>query len=358
MEAALHLQAPGADGGYLLEALSCAAQDATRGGGIFAFATADGIRTLLSSEGMQRLVRDGAFDLVVGLDAVTDERALDELSAAAARNATLTVRALVHEKAVLFHPKLSWFRAGESLTLVVGSGNLTVRGLRENWEAFATIALRGPAAEQAERQLANWRAEHDAMLYLPDAPAAREQARRNTGRERELKHPRRQSRRTAADDAIPAAARVLVAETPRSGGRPSQVNFDKHHYESFFGARAGSGRHVILRAVASDGTVGAEEVRPSSRRRSSNFSFELAAWHGLAPPTGPPVIGLYVRLPQGTFLYQRVPPGAPGHDELAAVLAARWRGPERAMRRVTASVAEVHAAWPGSPLWTATVPSS
>lgn len=358
MESALHLQAPGADGGYLLEAISHAARDATHGGAIFAFATANGIRALLDSKGVDRLVRGGSFELVVGVDAVTDGRALDALSSTSARHPGFVARVLVHDESVLFHPKLSWFRGGASLTLVIGSGNLTIRGLRENWEAFATIVLRDAAADEVERQLAAWHLEHAALLHAPDSPAARASAARNTGRERDLKHPRRQDGRTGAEEAVAGSAEVLVAETPRSGGRPSQVNFDKHHYERFFGAQAGSGRYVILRAVAPDGSVGEEEVRPSSRRRSRNFSFELAAWYGHVPPVRPPVIGLYVRLPQGTFLYERVPPGAPGHAELAAFLDDRWSGREGSMRRVTASVADVRSAWPGSPLWTAAVPSS
>lgn len=351
--AGLRLQDPGATSEHLLEALLQAAVGADRGGAIFAFATADGIRTVLQDPAFAPLLTDGEFTLVVGVDSVTDQRALAELASSATTFAGLTGLVLVHDEAVLFHSKLSWFRHGDSFTVVVGSGNLTVRGLRENWEAFGSLVLEGDAADEVEGQLEDWLARHQGLLLPPTDPKALERAGRNTGRERDLKH----ARRSTTTENVEVDLEVLVAETPKSGTRPSQVNFSKALYEGFFGAEAGSGRRVTLRSVAADGTVGSVENPPSSDRGSQNYSLELSAFR-VTPAKAAPVIGVYARLPQGSFLYQRIAPGEAGYDELASFLDKRWFGPSHHMRRVTAAADDVRNAWPDSPLWSADVPSS
>jgi hypothetical protein len=351
----LRLQDPGAPSGYLLEAMLDAARGANRGGGIFAFATAEGIRTLLDDKAFRRLLKHGTFDLVVGVDSITNVLAVDELARFVSQYAGLTGRVLVHDESVLFHPKLSWFGRGSDLVLIVGSGNLTVRGMRENWEAFTTLTLRAGAAAAAEHQLADWLARHDDLLLAPDDPRVRKEAARNSGQESSLKHARR---RTTARDIPPSSAQVLVAEASKSSKRPSQVNFHKVHYEGFFGAKAESGRRVILRNVSRDGTVGEEEVRPSSARPSRNFSLELRGFPKTVPPHQRPAIGVYVRLPQGTFLYQRVEPDETGYASLEGFLKDNWTGPARNMRQVEAKLSDVQRAWPESPLWRAEIPST
>jgi HKD family nuclease len=350
----LRLQDPGSKSGDLLDVLFQAADGAEQGGGIFAFATADGIRAMLLGDPFEALLTSGRFDLVVGADAVTDTRALRVLADLAARYERLTARVFVHDESVLFHSKLSWFTAGDQLTLIVGSGNLTVRGLRENWEAFTVVRLNGKAATEVEDQIAAWLASHAGLLYGPAHPRAIERAARNRGRERDLKHPRGAPDRAV----IPIDAQVLVAEAPKSGTRPSQVNFHKRFYEGFFGAEAGSGRVVFLRYVADDGTVVAEKPRPSSNRGSKNYSFELDGFKGLGDTGTQPVIGVYVRLPQGTFLYQRLLPGDRGYAELQRLLIDRWVGSAREKRQVTVDASEVRAVIPNSSLWTVEIPSS
>jgi HKD family nuclease len=353
-DVAIGLQNPGASSGYLLEVLLNSARGAERGGGIFAFATADGIKALLRDDVFNVLLKSGKFDLVVGVDSITDIRALDELTACSGHYHNLVARVFVHNESVLFHPKLSWFVAAGQLTLIIGSGNLTVRGLRENWEAFTIVTLNGDSAREVEAEMVSWLASHAALLYSPEDATARERAARNTGRERDLKHPKRVTKK----DVMPVEASVLVAEVPRSGTRPSQVNFDKANYETFFGAKEGSEGRVTLRRVERDGTVGEAEIRPIMIRKSRNFSFELTGFREGSPQGQPPDIGIYVRLPQGTFLYQRVTSGEAGYAELALVLDRRWTGSARLKRRALSTVSEVRAAWPGSPLWTAEIPSS
>ena len=338
---ALCLQRPGEDSGQLLEVLLGAAGRAERAGGIFAFATADGIKALLGDDSLKTLLRAGRFTLVVGVDAVTDNKALDELDARSKQHPRLIARVLVHEQRVLFHPKFSWFVSGRELTLIVGSGNLTVRGLRENWEAFTTIKLTGRRAKLLEGQIDSWLLAHAASLRLPGDATARLQAARNRGRELDLKHPSRSRKR----DVVPVEAGVLVAEVPMSGTRPSQVNFDKANYETFFGAKEGSEHRVTLYWVRADGGI-ETEIRPIMIRKSRNFSFELSGFREPRSRGQSPDIGVYVQLSPDAFFYQRVSSGEAGYAELDRLLKARWNGSARLMRRVVVASAEARAAWP------------
>jgi hypothetical protein len=348
----LRLQLPGASKDHLLDALLDAASGAERGGGIFAFATADGIRTLLGEDAFHGLLEGGPFELVVGVDATTNARALNELAHKSKQHSGLSGLVFLHDLAVIFHPKLSWFASGKKLTLIVGSGNLTVRGLRGNWEAFTVATLSGAAASSAESKIRQWLEVHSVELVSPTDPRAIQRAERNTGRERDQKHPPL----SKEPEPLPKEALVLVAEAPKSGSRPSQVNFSKHFYENFFGAKAGTKQQVLLYSVSSSGTIGDAEVRPSSNRDSRNFSLELNAFRTPPPTTGPPVIGVYVKLPEGVFLYQRVAPGESGYEALGGLLSSHWSGRSREMRRVAVSLSTAQSAWPSGAVWTAEVP--
>jgi HKD family nuclease len=143
----LRIQQPGDPESALLEAILTACQGAESGGGIFAWASASGVQLLIEDEAFVDLATTGPFRLVIGVDAITDAKALDELSRAEKRFKGLEVRAFLHnEPNVLFHPKCCWFRRGAEVRLIVGSGNLTLGGLRGNWEAFAEDTLKGTTA--------------------------------------------------------------------------------------------------------------------------------------------------------------------------------------------------------------------
>jgi hypothetical protein len=346
----LALQDPGAVSGYLLEEIVRAAESAERGGGVFAFATAGGIATVLGDRAVAPLLKRGSFELIVGVDAVTDPRALDELDKRNKRHRGLTARVLTHGEGVLFHPKLSWFVGPRGLTVIVGSGNLTVRGLRENWEAFAKLQLRGVEAARVEKQILGWIHRHEHLLVSPQNAVARAEAKKNTGKESSLKHPKPSAKPKRAR---PTTADVLVAEAPKSGDRPSQVNFHLNHYEGFFHAKPGSRRRVVLYHVLPSGSVGEPESRPSSSRKSQNFSLELNGFKTFTSLGTDPPIGLYLRLPQGIFLYQRFAQGQPGYKQLSGFLTTRWNGRANEKRQVVAKLRDVQKALPTSAIWQA-----
>lgn len=348
----LRLQNPGDDGGYLLEALLDACESSDYGGGLFAWTTRSGAIAFLEDETFVDFIREGAFDLVIGMDSITDESALAVLVERQTALPNLTIRAFMHEETALFHPKLAWFGSPKQLWLVVGSGNLTMGGTRGNWEAFTIARLTGSPARAAEAQITSWLSQFDENLLLLNDPRVLERAKRNTGRERDLKRMRSIPPPKPVSPA--EGLEILVAEIP-GPGRWSQANFDRSNYEGFFGAKVGTQRRIVLYHVNPDGSLGQLESRPSIEVKSQNYRFELAAATGVPYPDSARPVGVFVRLDTGQFIYRLVLPEDPEYDHVDVFLGENWNGPTNRLRRVRTTVDNLRAAWPTSPLWRASV---
>jgi hypothetical protein len=348
----LGLQDPGAPSG-LLEILLEACDGADRGGGIFAWATREGARLLFEAPTFQAFASASPFELVIGVDAITDVRALDAVRRAAARLDGFSARVLNNDlNSVLFHPKLSWFVSGDRLTLITGSGNLTRGGLRTNWEAFTRVVVEGEEAERIEAQLEAWLRNWEDSLLDPSDPRVLAQARRNSGRERDLKLDARPDRAPGGEGGDPAHhdEAVFVATIGR-GERWTQANFPRRFYEGFFRARVGTKRHILFQPVASDGSLGELESRESVEVDSDNYRFELTAGRGLGYPDGRDLpIAVFVRSRDGVFRYMLLMPGDSSYAGVAMFLAGAWPG-GRELPRVETTVAELRFDWPRSPLW-------
>jgi hypothetical protein len=357
----LSFQEPGAPGGNLLEALISACDGAQRGGAAFAFATVDGVRLFLGNPIFRSFLAESeGFDLIVGIDAITNGASLDAISAI--DTPTFRPRAFFHSRQpLLFHPKVAWFRHQRSMTLIIGSGNLTPGGLRSNWEAFSSVTVGRRDAQRLEREIEEWLDRSSAKLLALDDPRVRERAGRNKGRERDLQVPApdEQGQELEREEAqsYEAGNPVLVAELSRSGDRPSQANFHLAHYEGYFGALRGSRRTIALRLVNADGTFGDAESKPSVEAKSKNYRFELGtAFAGRAYPEGGRPIGLFVRTEGSIFLYQVLFPNEAGHAELTAFLD-RKQALGDSMRQERATIDELSTAWPETPVLRAEPPS-
>lgn len=350
----LKFQVAGSDGGYLLEHLLLESIGASRGGGIFAWANVNGVKTLLEDEVFDEFLDRGLFRLIIGTDSITDVATVDRLTALSLKRRYLEVRAFLSPTGSLFHPKMAWFEHDDHLSLIVGSGNLTMGGLRSNWEAFVLLKLVGKERMEALAEIDRFLMSHDEHLLSVTDPRVREQASKNIGNERSL----RSAPIAASKEAIAQAVDdVLIAEIPRSDNRWKQANFDRHNYEDFFGARAGSQRRILLHHVDHQGVLGDVESRPGVKVASHNFRFELGAASGIPYPTSGRPIGVFLRLATGEFVYSLLLPDNPGYHAIDAVLASRWTGRADQMRRVRLTGDELHSAWPDAPLWRATLPA-
>lgn len=350
----------------LHESLLEACKGSSAGGGAFSFATKDGVELFLGDEVFASFARTKKFDLIVGIDAITNVSALNTLANFEKDLEGLSVRVFFHQvSGALFHPKFCWFRHRTHGLLIVGSGNLTPRGLRGNWEAFTFTTLDLPKFAAVEQMWDSWVAFNAGLLKSPTDPDVLARASLNISKVvRAAARPRTkadvveiETAETEDEDTIAgpdATDRVLVAEIPKSKSRWKQANFTLELYKNFFGmsVKAGSERRVLLQQVRQDGSLGELENRPGVPVKSQNYRIELSAGTGLSYPKQGRPAAVFVRIAPRTFTYQLLLPGDVGYAIVSAFLDAEWDGSANQVRRVETDVASLKQSWSTSPLWT------
>ena len=344
---------------YLVEALLEACQGAHRGGAVFAFATPAGAKLFLEDEAFVAFAAKKPFELIIGIDAITTNEALNTITNAA-KPLSMKVSVFLNDRQqILFHPKFCWFRNSDGGQVIVGSGNLTIGGLRANWEAFSINQLSKTEADEVEKQWARWIASHSAALLPPDHPRVIARAKKNSAWVRlvtpgEVKQVEKGSAGDGGADGqgtVPIRENniVLIAEIPKSGNRWNQANFDLAHYEQFFGAKRGTQRRILLQHVDADGQLGAIENRPSVAVKSQNYRFELQAASGLAYPKKRRPIAVFVRVATRTFRYRLLMPADADYSRVRSILDGRWAGPSNQMHRISMTVKELRQEWHDAP---------
>ena len=341
---------------FLLEELLDACETAEAGGGAFAYATRSGVGLLLEDEAFVSFVSKKPFDLVLGIDEVTDSGAIDRALRAKKALPNLLVRAFMHQRNwCRFHPKMCWFRYKRGGRVIAGSGNLTLGGLRANWEAFTVTNLTSPEIDEIEKAWLSWTNLHASLLLPIGDPRVLERATKNIVR-RTPSHERPDLESSASDEDVtvpPSPGQsVLVAEMVRGGGRWGrwkQANFDLENYEGYFGAKRGTQRRILLQHVRQDGRLDEIEPRRSVEVLSRNFRLELGAASGIPYPDAGRPIAVFVRLQGGIFRYRLLLPNDPGYGNVSTLLDNRWTGPSTRVRRVRMELADLRQAWPDLP---------
>lgn len=332
------------DSVYLLEEIFAGCAGASHGAGVFAFASAGGVKLLFQDPAFADFLSESSFDLVIGVDAVTDTKALDALAANLAIFERLKVQAFLSNAAGLFHPKMCWFRHQKKGVSLVGSGNLTAGGLRGNCETFTVTEHENRQQAVFENAWFSWLGFHSKHLLPIDHPEIRKRASANTGVESGARGKKRtvivedNKGNISVGGTNAPLATVLIAEIPRSGDRWNQANFDLDTFQNFFGAKLGHTQRIILTHVGSDGRIGAPEVRPSVAVPSQNYRFELEAAAGLAYPSGGRPIAIFLKIGTRTFRYRLLMPGSKTYANALAFL--KRHGPQRGNRvlRLTTNV--------------------
>ena len=124
------------------------------------------IEILLKDLEFDSLLERGEYSLIVGIDEITNLASLEALERIKTLRPNLKVKAFDHNnKGSLFHPKLSYFKnTDESGTLIIGSGNLTLGGLRRNREAFSLLALSNDEFQRIEQYWNAWTTQSTDLL--------------------------------------------------------------------------------------------------------------------------------------------------------------------------------------------------
>lgn len=351
----------------LLESVSEALESAASLTGVFAFASKSGVELLSEEENFRKVAETGAVDLIVGIDAVTNAKAIEALVKLGGQFPKIKIRALMNPKpSGLFHPKFAFTTGLEGGHQITGSGNLTVGGLLSHWEAYSFEKLDKDGIAATGTTFAEWTKRHNESLLPIGDPKVKERASQNThiavvgdlptlsARQK----PVVEEEEPEAASAIPDDLRVLVAQIPKSGNRWNQANFDLDNFENFFGVGDDAAERLwVFRHVNDDGTMAdTEPPRPPVPVVSDNFRFELKAAHGLPYPNpvteGRP-IGVFVRMTARLYIYRLVMPDDPQYQTVLDLLTLK-AGPDQRtdrMMRERMSVGELKAFWPDSPLW-------
>lgn len=369
MECEFHLQDPTSpDTVYLFEAIIAAAHEASAWTGMFAFASRAGVDSLIVDPETQKFLKRSTMSLLVGIDAVTNRGTLERLKELEEQHERLSVQVFWNKTGGLFHPKVARFEyPNGSRSMIVGSGNLTPGGLRQNFEAFSVI--RAAAGEVLD--ISSWDRflrDHAEDIRAIDEEAL-ERAARNLIRggggpggrrprrdvEPELgarPAPVRAGEAPASDLELPVGGtdRFLVAQVPEAGGRWHQLHLNKAVVEQFFRVLPNTTQRAYLIECYQDGTFGEQEVRPCVYSTTNkNHKIEIGSHRGAAyPEQGLPIV-VFRELQARSFAYMLLMPGERGYDQMNAVNAA-MESVGKGVRRVMPSLEVVRNAWPECPL--------
>ena len=349
-----------------LDAIERAATGADEGAAMFAFASSGGVDAFFQVPGVADMLRQRKpFHLVVGIDAITNAEAL--LCIEDKRNlsrSALTAEVFIHEHpASTFHPKFVWFRHGDEVRLIAGSGNLTTRGLGivsvvaqapGNWEAFGEHVLHGAAARTTVQNLRNWAATQRAVqnLRLLNDEQVRARAMTNglvrfsTGR---LPGAGAGAAPVPVDDETFEVLDILVRELPKN--RPGQADVGKTALSQFFGFASGA-KDVLLQHVSLENHLGKTEKIRLFTNESQNYRLELRAMAGFPYHIGADdgrLILVATKLDRRSFRYTIVPVDSPAHTQLSNLLGFIGRG-RRFMREKRVTGDELRASWPAAPV--------
>lgn len=334
---------------YLLESLLTACAISDCGGGAFAFASASGLSLLLDDDEFIKFVNRGSFELIIGVDAITDVRAIDKVKERISAIPTLTAKVfLTPSGGPIFHPKISWFRRGRTGIVITGSGNLTGGGLRGNWEAFAINTLDHAQLCSVEDAWNSFKSFALHRLVDLDHPEVKRRAAINAKRPANLG-------KKKPGIAVPTQ-QVLIAEIPDNNMRFTQANFHKKTFVGYFGAQPGVQHRVIFYNVNTSGALQAREVRPSVTSKSKNYRFELSALFGHTYPANGRPIGVYVKFATRTFIYCVLFPNDASYAVVAKYLLQHAIKKANQVLEVFCTVQDLKTVWPASPLWSASIP--
>jgi len=336
---------------YLLEEVLAACERASSGAGAFAFASAAGVNLLFGDPQFSDFLAHYSFELIIGVDAVTDTHALDTFHASAVAHPKLKVRAFMGTtRGSMFHPKVCWFRHSSGGVCLVGSGNLTAGGLRGNCESFSVLRFSPTQMRVFDRMWTSWTEFHQPeLLPLTDA-RVRKKASDNAKQARLL--PKQESDillehgkgQIVVGPARRENAKVLIAEIPKAGGRWNQANFDLGTFRNFFGASPGRTQRIVLTHVDILGHLGSQEIRPSVAVKSHNYRFELDAASGLEYPTTGRPIAIFVRVATRTFRYRLLMPGTRRYRSTSDYLKAHTSEEANRVRRLLTNVRALRSA--------------
>lgn len=309
--------------------------------GIYSWTTGKTLtKIFLEDPDVNGYLMNGKVELVIGLDAITTDYALQKLSELNETFDGFESKVFHNDVSDLFHPKISHFEFGNGEhILLAGSGNFTLTGLQTNIEAF-TITT-GSAEEIPTLNVwDNFLAFHNNRIKEIDEEAI-EQAKKNRIkfiRKKKVAEAEVEAEEEAVEEELqeeveeivdtPFAARlgensrVLIAQVPAAGGRWRQIHYNAAVIDQFFHAQANSNQRIFLKEVRLNGTLGPDEVRRVVYSSvNKNYKIEVSSrLDSDYPEDGKPIIVLR-EVGVRNFLYMLILPEDAPYDALDVFLA-------------------------------------
>lgn len=353
----------------LLDALNDCSKDAESGGGVFAFATKGGVEAIFSLPNIVAMLATGRpFHLIVGIDAITNAVALLCLEEKVAKyNTSLKAQVFLHDQAPsTFHPKFSWFHKQGGICLIIGSGNLTERGLGKqpggqdaNWEAFSVQSLSGKDASSAAKEISAWLTAQETagtLCSLNDARVlekamANARVRYTNGGEAAGKPKTKLKKVVAGVENDLDTMEVLIKELSKN--RDGQGDFGKTVYNKFFGPQ-GADKEIFMQYVGIDDTLNpVRKATPRYKEVSKNYYLELPESKGNYEKGDKDerMILVAVKLDQRSFRYTILRPQTNAHHyyKVSALFGSVKKGGRRLMRERFVSADEFLGVWNEAP---------
>lgn len=350
MKIELQIQDPSDDAMlYCVDTITQAADGAKNGRAVFAFATVAGVDLLLQCDTIHRLINVGVLEIIVGIDAITNRPTLEKLREAARARPGLRPKVFWNSTAGIFHPKFCRFWNPTNETWIVGSGNLTPRGLRDNYEVLAVIEGRPSEFTALKETFQRFLEKHASDIRDIDDEALKRAA-KNTYQQRirDIEPPESHPIERQYGS-LGGGKRVLIAELPKGGVRWQQANFDLATAREFFGIDPDSSsihKNLFFNEIGSDGATIREEVRRFTFTRSRNLRVQLAAKNGRDYPTRARPITVFHEVKPRHFVYQLLLPGERGFATLKKLLDSRASG---GVRRYITTIGVLRKKWLNCP---------
>lgn len=362
----------------LLKEIDKAALNVNSGGGIFAFASKGGIEALFSQTNLDAMLNSNKpFHLVVGVDAITNAEALLTLGEKVKKYKNmLTVHAFFHDcPQSTFHPKFTWFNTDDSLRILTGSGNLTLKGLGKvadstppfgNWEAFSVQTLTGVDMASANEEINAWIGAQVAAGTLCQITDEKVRERsvanarvRYTNPVKKVKKDEDTGKAIVVYESVSVAIDgvtynlqdILIREIPKN--RPGQADVGKKALKDFFGY-AGTPKDVFIQNVNASNILGPVEEIRLFVNQSQNYRLELHAISELVYEIGEGdarMILIAAKLDPRSFRYMILPITHPEYIAVSSLLGPipEKNGLSRPMREKRLTAEDLIKGWPAIP---------
>ncbi|QHI71742.1 phospholipase D family protein [Aminipila terrae] len=324
-----YIQDPRCENGQLLnEALLEACENALYGAGTYAFVSADGIDLLMNNHTFENFMKRGLYHLIIGMDDITNIRTLAALQRYCGQFPNLRADAFIHHTTgSTFHPKYSWFKYEKGGALVLGSGNLTAKGLRRNTEAFVVQKLNEEEILSVEKKWYDWINCSKGCIKALQDPEVILKAGENM---KEIAQDTKTGIWTDEQAVwrLDPDSEIFIWEMESQSyenTNPYKMKIDILTGNTFFGTEYCPDRKIIIRRVSSQGLIDNIESMNIHFTSDKIYQVELPFYQTEAKGNA---FVIFARICARTFLYTLIQPEERGYRQLQKQLRNQQRNAE------------------------------